>query len=125
MKTNKIIYWISTAFLSLFMLFSAYSYLTNPDMKAAFVHLGFPSYFRVELAIAKILGSLALLVPMVPALLKQFAYAGFTITFVSAFVAHTSSGDPMSVAIMPVIALAILAVSYLFYRKTQLKTALS
>jgi hypothetical protein len=125
MKTNKIIYWISTAFLSLFMLFSAYSYLTNPDMKAAFVHLGFPGYFRVELAMAKILGSLALLVPMIPALIKQFAYAGFTITFVSAFVAHTSSGDPMSVAIMPVIALAILAVSYLFYRKTQLKTALS
>ncbi|GET24805.1 DoxX family protein [Prolixibacter sp. NT017] len=125
MKTNKIIYWISTAFLSLFMLFSAYSYLTNPDMKAAFVHLGFPGYFRVELAIAKILGSLVLLVPMIPALFKQFAYAGFTITFVSAFVAHTSSGDPSSVAIMPVIALAILAVSYLFYRKTQLKTALS
>lgn len=125
MKTNKIIYWISTAFLSLFMLFSAYSYMTNPDMKAAFLHLGFPSYFRVELAVAKILGSLALLVPMIPALLKQFAYAGFTITFVSAFVAHTSSGDPMSVAIMPVIALAILAISYLFYRKTQLKTALS
>ena len=125
MKTNKIIYWISTVFLSLFMLFSAYSYMTNPDMKAAFVHLGFPSYFRVELAVAKILGSLALLVPMIPALLKQFAYAGFTITFVSAFVAHTSSGDPMSVAIMPVIALAILAVSYLFYRKTQLISTLS
>jgi len=107
------------------MLFSAYSYMTNPDMKAAFVHLGFPSYFRVELAVAKILGSLVLLVPMIPALLKQFAYAGFTITFVSAFVAHTSSGDPMSVAIMPVIALAILAVSYLFYRKTQLISTLS
>jgi hypothetical protein len=120
MKTNKIIYWVATGFLSAFMLFSAYSYITNPGMQAAFVHLGFPNYFRVELAVAKILGALALLTPMIPALIKQFAYAGFAITFTSAIVAHTSSGDPMSVAIMPVIALVILLISYLYYRKTQL-----
>jgi len=120
---NKIIYWSATTFLSAFMLFSAYSYLTNPGMKAAFVHLGFPNFFREELAVAKILGVIALMVPVIPGLLRQFAYAGFAITFVSAFVAHMSSGDPISVAIMPVIALVILLVSYLYYQKTQLKKA--
>ena len=46
MKTNKIIYWTTTGIISTMMLFSAFGYFTNPDMKAAFVHLGFPDYFR-------------------------------------------------------------------------------
>ena len=34
--------------------------------EGAFVHLGFPPYFKVELTIAKILGVLALVIPAVP-----------------------------------------------------------
>ncbi len=88
-------------------------------MKAAFVHLGFPGYFRVELAIAKIIGAMVLIVPGVPKILKQFAYFGFALTFVSAFIAHTASGDPISVAIMPLVIFSdCLAVSYFFFLKT-------
>jgi hypothetical protein len=32
----------------------------------AFVHLGFPAYFRIELSWAKLAGVVVLLVPMVP-----------------------------------------------------------
>ena len=102
---------------SLMMLFTAYSYLTNDEIKAAFVHLGFPSYFRVELAIAKLIGALVLIIPGIPHRIKQFAYFGFAITFVSAFIAHTSSGDPAKVAMMPVIFLIVLAVSYYYFLK--------
>jgi hypothetical protein len=109
---NKIAYWISTGLVSAMMLFAAYSYLTAPETAAGFRHLGFPDYFRVELAIAKFLGALALLIPVVPRLLKGFAYAGFTITFISAFIAHLSSGDPMGIMVMPVVALVLLGVSY-------------
>ncbi len=119
MKTDKIIYWISTGIVSAMMLFSAYSYLTNEDMKQAFVHLGFPSYFRIELAIAKILGAITLILTIIPIKLKKFAYFGFTITFISAFIAHLSSGDPFSVALMPVVFLAILVVSYIYFHKTR------
>ncbi|MDP4240958.1 MAG: DoxX family protein [Bacteroidota bacterium] len=117
MKIKSIIYWVITSLISIMMLFSAYSYLTNPMMKEGFVHLGFPGYFRVELAIAKILGAIALLVPFIPAKIKEFAYVGFSITFISAFIAHTSSGDPMSVAIFPIIALVLLMVSHIYYLK--------
>ena len=117
MKTNKIIYWISTSIVTAMMLFSAFGYFTNPDMKAAFVHLGFPGYFRIELATLKVLGAVALILPTVSEKIKTLAYFGFALTFVSAFIAHTASGDPVSVAVMPIIFLVILLVSYLYYRK--------
>jgi len=119
MKTNKIIYWTTTGIITAMMLFSAFGYFTNPDMKAAFVHLGFPDYFRIELGILKVVGAMALILPMVPEKVKSFAYFGFALTFISAFIAHTASGDPISVAIMPIIFLVILLVSYLFYRKVK------
>lgn len=112
MNKNKIIYWITTGIISAMMLFSAFGYFTNPDMKAAFVHLGFPDYFRIELGVLKVLGALALILPMASDKIKSFAYFGFALTFVSAFIAHLSSGDPISVAIAPIVFLGILVTSY-------------
>ena len=117
MKTNKIIYWTSTAIVAGMMLFSGISYLTNEEMKGAFIHLGFPSYLRVELATAKILGALALIIPAIPFTIKQFAYFGFAITFISAFLAHVSVGDGANFAAMPLIFLVILSVSYFYNQK--------
>ena len=117
MKTHKIIFWITTAIVSLMMLYSAYQYLTTEEMKAAFTHLGFPDYFRIELAVAKLFGALILLIPAVPKSLKEFTYAGFAIVFVSAFIAHMSNRDPMSYAMAPVIFLILLIVSYIYYSK--------
>ena len=92
-------------------------------MKGAFVHLGFPNYLRVELATAKILGALVLIFPIIPFTIKQFAYFGFAITFVSAFLAHVSVGDSANYAAMPLIFLVILAVSYFYNQKSyNLKT---
>ncbi len=116
MRTTKIIYWVATIIVSLMMVFSAYSYLTNPDIKQAFVHLGFPGYFRVELAIAKILGAVLLLAP-VAARFKEWAYVGFAIVFVSAFIAHLSSADAAAMGAMPVTFLAILVTSYIAWHK--------
>lgn len=121
MNKNKIIYWATTGIITAMMLFSAFGYLTNPDMKAAFVHLGFPDYFRIELAVLKVLGALVLVLPMVSAKIKSFAYFGFALTFVSAFIAHFASGDPISVSIMPIIFLIILGVSYYYHDKRKIK----
>ncbi|MGC4045542.1 MAG: DoxX family protein [Armatimonas sp.] len=109
----KAVYWGSTGLFALMMAFSAYMYLTAPQMAQAFTHLGFPPYFRVELAIAKFLGVVALLAP-VSARLKEWAYVGFGITLISAFIAHTAT-DGASTAIMPVLFLGVLAVSYYTY----------
>lgn len=119
MKTNKIIYWTTTAIISLMMLFSAYNYFANPEMAKAFTHLGFPNYFRIELGTAKILGALVLLIPQIPARIKEWSYVGFAITFVSAAIAHYSSGDSISVIVMPIVFLIILVVSYMYFHKTR------
>lgn len=119
MKKDKIIFWITTGIVSVMMLYAAFNYLTNEEIKGAFVHLGFPSYFRIELGIAKALGAIALLLPIIPNRLKTFAYFGFAITFISAFIAHLSSGDPISIAVAPLVFLGILVVSYIYLYKTR------
>lgn len=121
MKRTKLIYWTSTALLGAMMLMSAYGYFTNEEVKAGFDHLGFPDYFRVELGTAKLLGALALLIPAVPKALKIFAYSGFALTFVSAFVAHLASGDPVGAAVFPLVMLGILALSFSYWRRTPLE----
>jgi len=117
MKKDKIIYWATTGVISLMMLFSAYQYISNPQMEEAFKHLGFPGYFRIELALAKIVGAAVLLIPQIPARIKEWAYAGFGIVFISASIAHFTSGDPVKNVIMPVVFLAILIASNIFLHK--------
>jgi uncharacterized membrane protein YphA (DoxX/SURF4 family) len=116
MKALKIPYWATTIIIAVMMVFSAYSYLTQDTIKQAFHHLGYPDYFRVELAIAKLIGAAILIIPALPRV-KEWAYAGFAITFISAFIAHTVSGDPMANRIMPLVFLILLIVSYISYNK--------
>jgi hypothetical protein len=114
----KTVYWITTALVCAVMVFSAINFnLKDPlgPMKGAFVHLGFPSYFRIELTAAKLLGVAALLIPIVPRKLKEFAYAGFAITLVSASIAHFSVGDPILFVIDPLLFLVALITSYRYF----------
>jgi DoxX-like family len=91
-KATTIVYWIVTALFCLQISFTAYAQLRLPQVALAFTHLGFPGYFRVELSWAKFLGVVLMLAP-VPARLKEWVYAGFAITLVSALIAHFSVGD--------------------------------
>jgi hypothetical protein len=85
-------FWIVTGLVCLQIGFTAYAQLRLPQVAEAFTQLGFPDYFRVELAWAKLLGVIVLLVP-VSARLKEWAYAGFAITLGSALIAHFAVGD--------------------------------
>ena len=85
-------FWGVTTIFCLQIGFTAYAQLQLPQVAEAFRRLGFPDYFRIELAIAKLLGILVLLLP-VSARLKEWAYAGFGITLVSAMIAHLAIGD--------------------------------
>jgi hypothetical protein len=91
-KANTIVYWTVTALFCLQMSFTAYAQLRLPQVAAAFTHLGFPVYFRIELSWLKLAGILVLLLPA-PDRLKEWAYAGFAITLVSALIAHLAVGD--------------------------------
>jgi VIT1/CCC1 family predicted Fe2+/Mn2+ transporter len=117
MKKNNIIYWTATGLFSLMMLFSASMYFTSPEVQAGFVKMGFQDAFRIELGIAKIIGALILLIPFFKGSVKEWAYAGFGITLISASILHASIGDPAAKVISPLIFLGILAVSHIFWKK--------
>lgn len=114
---NKILYWASTALLSLMMVGSAFAYFTSAEVIENFQKMGFPDFFRIELGLAKILGVVVLLLPFVPKVVKEWAYAGFGITFISAFTLHVVMGDPISAVVMPLIALSLLVVSRVYAPK--------
>lgn len=120
MTKSRAIYWTTTGLVCAVMVFSAINFnLKEPlgPMKGAFKHLGFPDYFRIELTTAKVLGVLALLIPRVPRQAKQFAYAGFAITLMSASIAHFSVGDPVLFVIDPLLFLAALVTSYVYFTR--------
>jgi putative oxidoreductase len=99
MKYQKIIYWTTTVFFSLWMIKNSYAYLTSEQAKQLCVHFGLPDYLRIELAICKIIGVFILILYPIKDRLKEWAYAGFTITMISGFIAHLSSGDSLTSAI--------------------------
>ncbi len=119
---DRALYWTTTAIVGAVMVFSAINFnLENPigPMKGAFRHLGFPDYFRIELTLAKALGVIALLMPGVPSKIREFAYAGFAITLISASIAHFSTGDPAYFVIDPLLFLCALIVSYAYFEKVR------
>jgi len=122
MKRSKALlagFWITTALFALQMSFTAYAQLRLPQVAAEFAHLGFPAYFRVELSWAKLLGVAALLVPMVPARIKEWAYAGFAITLTSALIAHFAMGEAFAAWSWAAATLVLWALSYFFWRRLQ------
>lgn len=127
-KHDKIIYRITTGIVLAVMVFSIFNFIFNDHFpfpngpEGAFVHLGLPYYFKIELTTAKILGVLAFLGPSVPRKIKEFAYVGFGITLLSAAIAHFSVGDASRSILFvldPLIFFGILVVSYVYFNKLQ------
>lgn len=116
LKTTKITYWVSTSIIAGMIILSAYNYMTREEVKVICRHLGFPDYFRIEVAVAKFLGALALLAP-ISGRIKEWAYFGFVIIFISAPIAHIASADPLSQSFGALGYLAVLAISYVSWHK--------
>jgi putative oxidoreductase len=112
MKLQQTVYWITTGIFSLWMILNAYAYLFSEQASVLCAHFGFPDYFRIELGIAKFLGVILLLLPIVNARIKEWAYVGFGITMISGFIAHLSSGDSFLSALSALLALHLLLASY-------------
>jgi hypothetical protein len=124
-KAITVLYWIVTALFCLEMSFTAYYELMQlPAAAQAFARLGFANpWFRVELSWAKVAGVIALLLPMVPARLKEWAYAGFAINLASALIAHLSISDRPQ-ALFPSATTSVLwTLSYFFWRRLQTASA--
>jgi hypothetical protein len=124
-KATTIIYWIVTGLFCLEMIFTAYYELLRlPEAAQAFARLGFSATsFRVELTWAKVAGVVALLLPMIPARVKEWAYAGFAINLFSAIIAHLSIGDRPAALAPSSITSVLWVLSYFYWRRLQSKPA--
>jgi hypothetical protein len=112
MKTRITTYWITTIFVVIIMSISGVLAVTHaPAMMKALAHLGYPAYFSDLLGTAKLAGVIVLLMPGCVRL-KEWAYAGFGITILSATYSHFCSGDGL-LALEPLVTFAALTASYL------------
>ena len=117
MKTQKIVYWLSTGLLALLMLFSVSMYFFQHEMiKGAFTSLGYPTYIIYPLAVAKLLG-LGVILSNKGGFLKEWAYAGFFFDFVLAFFAHYMISDGQQT--LAFVGLVILLASYFLGKKVR------
>jgi uncharacterized membrane protein YphA (DoxX/SURF4 family) len=108
---RKVTYWLTTGLVAALAAFAGFSYLSgNPQTVQGFAHVGYPQQLRIILGIAKLLGAVTLVAPGLPKV-KEWAYAGFTFTWIAAFFAHYLAKDG-PVAFVPLILLALLIVSY-------------
>jgi DoxX-like family len=109
--SRTIIYWGSTSIVALMLLF-ALSYLTGSEqVVSGFTKSGYPQHLRIVLGLAKPAAAIVLLVPGL-ALLKEWAYAGVTFAWVMASIAAYASGEGPQIWFVPLVLLALLAVSY-------------
>ncbi len=104
-------YWVATGLVAVAALSGGLNYLSATHHAIEnFQHIGYPQQLRVLLGIAKVAGAIVLLLPRLPTL-KEWAYAGFTFTWIAATVAHYLAGDG-ALSLAPVALLGSLAVSY-------------
>jgi len=117
MDKNKIFYWVATGLMCLVFAFSAGMYFVNYEtIVEVFPQLGFPAWLIIPLAIAKVLGIIAILTDW-SKVLAEWAYAGFFFDAVLAYAAHHYADDGQGV--IAVVAIATTIISRYFYPKVR------
>jgi hypothetical protein len=113
-KTNKIIYWIATAFLAFGMLAGGVQQLLQIGGYVEIVGgLGYPLYMLSILGAWKILGVIAILAPKL-ALIKEWAYAGFFFVMSGAAISHIAMGQAFAEVVPSLILLFVIVISWYF-----------
>ena len=107
MRTRQILFWVATVIMCAIFLFSAFMYFTQYDMvKGFFEALGYPIYIIYPLAIAKVLGVIAILSNQ-SRVLTEWAYAGFFFDAVLATAAHHYNGDGLGLSLLAIIVVVL------------------
>ena len=119
-KTTNILYWVFTILFAGLMIFSAYgSIMVNEDsIKLIHDMLGYPVYFIAFTGIAKLLGSIVILIPGLKTI-KEWAYAGLFFDLAGAVYSGIAVAkgniDPAMLGMLIWIVPGIL--SYIFWKK--------
>ena len=79
--------------------------------------LGFPDFLRIQLAVLKIIAVVVLLTPQIPMQVKEWAYVGVGLFFLTPIVAHAAHKDPIFINLINVSFIALLIVSNIYLHK--------
>ena len=105
------LYYVSNGLVCAFLLLSAISYLTSQTTIDGIRKLGLPDYLRLQLAVLKIIAVVVLLVPGIPLMFKEWAYAGVFLFLLTAINAHASHRDPWYLNAINVLLIVLLCLS--------------
>ncbi len=126
MKTIKIIFWTTTILFAVFMTFTAVPDVTLAKEAVDWMRkLGYPDYFTPFIGYAKILGSIAIVIPGFYRV-KEWAYAGLFFDLIGATYSNVTVFGADGSLIFMALPTAIGIASYIYYHKlygSQIKTA--
>ena len=81
-------------------------------------HLLIPRYLALEVSIGQLIGLVLLILPAVPKRIKEWAYVGYGIMYLTALNAHIAVGDSfVPFGFMSVIFFSLLICSYITFHK--------
>ena len=115
-KKTKIIYWVTTGILALFIL-PGILFMNSAMALEGTKHLGLPNWLHVEVGIGQFIGGLILIIPFINARVKEWAYVGIGIVYLSALIAHLSVDGFIAMSFLPLVFFALLIISYIYFRK--------
>lgn len=116
MKSTKIIYWVTTGIICLFSL-GAIQMNSKMAIEGA-NHLMIPRYLALQVSIGQLIGLVLLIIPAIPKRLKEWAYVGYGIMYITALNAHLSVGDAfVPYGVMSLVFFALLVCSYVCFHK--------
>jgi hypothetical protein len=84
-------------------------------------NLGFPDFFRVELGVLQLLAAVLLIVPLPFPQIKEWAYAGAALFYLTAIIAHVAHRDSHLITAINLGMLVVLFASNYFFQRLHLQ----
>ncbi len=117
MKKYTIIFWVTTTLIFVAEGVMSAIYGFSDMSREGMVALGYPVFFGYGVATAKILGSLALIIPQAPHWSKEWAYAGFSYVAIFAGLTHIVVTKSVGMVVASAVVLAVVLISRHAYYK--------
>lgn len=119
-KTINILYWIFTIIFSGLMIFSSVGGIGPTQQVIDMFHtgLGYPIYFIQFISWAKIIGAIAILIPGLNKVIKEWAYAGLFFDLAGATFSGLAASPKFEPAILGMLMWIVPGIlSYIFWKK--------
>ena len=117
MKNVNIWYWVITIIFAGFMIFTAVpNAIQEPESVKFITDLGYPAYFVPFIGVAKIIGSIAILIPGLRRI-KEWAYAGLFFDLGAAVYSIVRTTDVNWQIIFIILPIVFLFASYFLWHK--------